>query len=241
MNQINLLKKLSKFLSYILGHCPNEFGLVLDQDGYVKIKELLKAVHEEDGWKYVRRKHIEEILVSLTNPSIEINDNYIRMKNRENLPKHLPAQNLPKLLYTCVRRKAYSVVVGKRIFPLDHRQVVLSSDKDMAERIGKRRDLQPVTLTVHVQKSVDKGIVFYQAGKLLYLSESIPADCFIGPPLPKEKPEKTKKEKTEELKQNKIHGSFILELENNKGRKKDISWKKSKKRMRKQKQKVWPD
>ena len=51
------LEQLAKFISYILGRNPAEFGLVLDSDGFVKIKEFLKAVSEEEGLKYVCRSN----------------------------------------------------------------------------------------------------------------------------------------------------------------------------------------
>ena len=38
-------KQLAKLIDYILSRRPDEFGLVPDKDGYVKIKDLLKAVH----------------------------------------------------------------------------------------------------------------------------------------------------------------------------------------------------
>ena len=44
-------KQLAKLLNYALGRDPDEFGLVPDESGFIKIKELLKALHEEDGWK----------------------------------------------------------------------------------------------------------------------------------------------------------------------------------------------
>ena len=42
-------KQIAGFLSYVLGRRPDEFGLVLDEDGFITIKEFLKAVNEEDG------------------------------------------------------------------------------------------------------------------------------------------------------------------------------------------------
>ena len=107
MAQQRTVKQLSKFISYVLGRKPYEFGLVPEHDGFVKIKELLKAFCEEDGLKYVRRSHINEIIMTFPDPPIEIKDNLIRAKNRDKLPEHTLAQNLPKLLFTCVRRKAY--------------------------------------------------------------------------------------------------------------------------------------
>ena len=39
--------KLSKLLVYILGRHPDEFGLLPGENGYVKIKELMKSLGEE--------------------------------------------------------------------------------------------------------------------------------------------------------------------------------------------------
>ncbi len=236
--------KLSKFISYILGHKPDEFGLILDQDGFVKIKELLKVITEEDGWKYVRRSHIDEILMTLPNPSIEIKDKFIRAKKHDALPKPFPAQNLPKLLYTWVRRKAYSVVLDKGIYPTSYSRVILSSSREMAERIGKRIDQMPILLTILVKKSVDDGVVYYQAGDSIYLAESIPAGCYTGPPLQKQKPELKKQDTTEEPSTRKLAGSFLMDLtyekanhkKSRRGKKrKGVEWKKDRKKVRKQK------
>ena len=44
MSKLRSPQKLAKFIAYILGHKPDEFGLVLEKDGFVKIKEFLKAL-----------------------------------------------------------------------------------------------------------------------------------------------------------------------------------------------------
>jgi hypothetical protein len=54
---------LSRFLIYILAHRPDEFGLVPDPIGFVSMKELLRAIHEEPGWGYVREGHLREVLI----------------------------------------------------------------------------------------------------------------------------------------------------------------------------------
>ena len=70
-------KQLAKFIGYMLGRQPDEFGLVLEHDGYVKIKELLKTLSEEEGWRYVRRSDLNEILLTLPDPPFEIHDDTI--------------------------------------------------------------------------------------------------------------------------------------------------------------------
>jgi len=181
-------KELAKILAYILGRHPAEFGLIPDRDGYVRIKELLKVFSEEEGWSYVRRSHLEEVELTLPDRPVEFKDNLIRAKNREQLPSFEEAAELPKLLYTCVRQKAYPFVVTKGIQKSDG-DIILSSDIDTARRMGKRIDQRPVLLTVQVKKTLDKRIRFFTGGGSLFAAACIPADCFTGPPLPKEKPD----------------------------------------------------
>jgi len=242
-------QQLAKFLSYILERRPDEFGLVLDEDGYVRIKDLLKAVCEEEGLKYVRRAAIDEILFTLPKPPIEMDDKRIRAKNRILLPKHTVTKDIPKLLYTCVRRKAHGFVLDKGIFPQGYPHIILSSDRDLAERMGKRADQSPILLTVQARKSADEGIVFYQAGEAVYLADFIPADCFTAPPLPKQKEESKKQEVPKEKERQQFPGSFFINLADEgdkkrsarKKKRKEIAKEKSKKRLRKQKQKIWSE
>jgi len=244
MSRQKSLKRLSKFIIYVLGRRPDEFGLVLDSDGFVKLKEFLKAIHEEDGFKYVRRSHIEEILISQPDPPIEIKGNFIRVKDRDKLPQNTVAQNLPKLLYTCVRRRSYPVVLQKGILPIGYNRVVLSPRRELAERIGKRIDSKPILLTVQTRKSMDAGIVFYTAGETLFLADSIHQNCFTGPPLPQQKTLKTEQEISQENKLQKYPGSYFVDLKATKDRKKavkykkkgkTIAWKKDLKQKKKQK------
>ncbi len=216
MAQQRSLKQLSKLISYVLARSPGEFGLVPDPDGFVKLKEFLKAVSEEDGLRYVRRSNINEILTTLPDPPIEIKDKYIRAKHRDRLSKRRPAQRLPKLLYTCVRRKAYPVVLEKGIFPMGFSHVILSSEPEMAKRMGKRKDPEPVLLSVQTRISMDRGIVFYEAGDPLFLTESISPGCFTGPALPKPKEAPVKRETPEKETLIKMPGSFLMEYKDKK-------------------------
>ena len=73
-------KQLAKFIDYVLSRRPDEFGLVMDEDGYVKLKDLLKAVNEEEGYRYVRQAHLKEIMLTLPDHSLEVADTKIRSK-----------------------------------------------------------------------------------------------------------------------------------------------------------------
>lgn len=241
------IKKLAKSLTHVLGQRPDEFGLIPDMDGFIKIKDFLKGINEEAGWKHVRRKNLDEILAVMQEPPMEIIDNRIRAKSLDSLPVQKKADAPPKLLFTCIRRKAYTFVLEKGISPSNHFRVILSSNKDMAERIGKRTDPKPIILTINVQKNIDQGIEFFQVGETLYEADYIPPDGFTAPPAPKEKPKPALKKITKPEKTPKDSDSFLNDLnqfeekkiDKRKSKKNKISRKKAIQKARKNKQKMF--
>ena len=180
------VENLSRFLVYILGHRPDEFGLVPDDDGFVTYKALLQAIHEESEWHYVRRSHINEMLLGKDRHVFQSGDKGIRTTERRwQFDLENPSQPLPKLLFTPVRRKAHPVVMEKGIRSGEGRYLILSPDPEMAGRIGRRRDQKPVLLEVMADAAQNEGGTFYPFGNL-YLSSEIPARFIAGPPVPKE-------------------------------------------------------
>jgi putative RNA 2'-phosphotransferase len=230
--------KLAKFLSYILGRQPDELGLAPDADGWVKVKELLQALAEEEGWRWVRRGHLNEVLLTVGDPPIQMAENRIRAADRSRLPMPAPDVQPPKLLFTCVRRRAHPRVNERGIFPPHGDRVVFSADRATAERIGRRSDPDPVVLTVNVAAAEAAGVVFSAVGDRLHTAPFLPAGCFTGPPLPKEpevQPKRTEKPKP-------VHpptpGSFTLDLEDKLGegrgrKRREKDWKKERRRARK--------
>ncbi len=213
MDRLKSLKRLAKLIDYILARRPDEFGLVPDEHGFVKIKDLLKAIAEEDGFKYVRRGHLDEIQLILGQRSFEMTDNLIRSINPQYRSDHAQARDLPKLLYTCVRPKAHLHVNDKGISPTGHSHVILSDNQQLARRMGKRIDASPVLLTVQVAHCIDRGVIFQQAGQHLFLADLIPTDCFSGPPLPRDKPAPVRPERVKKQEHRPSPGSFFIDLE----------------------------
>lgn len=243
MNHTKNVKQLEKFLFYVLAKRPDEFGLMLDSGGFVKITDLIRAVSEEEGFRYIRESHLKEILFLTSESIFETSDDRIRAINRSGLEKF--ENILPKLLYYAVKRKAYGHILEKGIFP-DHgySHIVLSSDQNMALRIGKRKDSQPVIVTVPTTVAVTEGTDLNRIGEKLYNSRHIPASCISGPPLEKIIGTPTKKEppKPATKAESFSPGSFSMKpVEEKTGNREKGDWKNSKKRIRKEKRHSWPD
>ena len=205
------VEKFSKFLSYALGHRPDEFGILPDGEGFVEIKELLKALHEEPGWRHIRAAHLFEVAAVSARPAVEIDGSRIRAIDRSKLTVATPAVDLPKLLYIAIRRRAYTVVIDKGLTPRHRPHLVLALEKDMAVRIGQRLDNDPILLTVQVTASQESGTSFHQYGPHLFLADTIASGTFSGPPLPKDTHETKPTPSPVKPSQAKTPGSFFPE------------------------------
>ena len=203
---------LQKFLAYVLGRRPDEYGLFTDEEGFVPVKELLQALGEEEGWRHVRQAHLDEVLRE-ADSGLEARDKFIRAApeattlNFGPFPEAAP----PKLLYYGARRKAYPAILKDGLTPLGGRPYLpLTADQDLALRIGRRREADPILLTVHATLAEGR-VTFYRPQEMIYLVESLDPDLFTGPPLPKERPDLVKKKKPAPPAEPPTPGSFFLD------------------------------
>lgn len=247
MGLMRARERLKGFLTYILGRNPYEFGLVPDENGFVKIKDLLKVLSEEDGWGHIKRSSIDELVIALPDPGIEIMDPYIRAVDREKLPKPSITEALPRLVFIGIRSRAHGHVLEKGILPFEgNPYVILSSDKAMAERIAMRKDHRPVLVTVNTKDAENTGVLFLTPGDTIYLVREIPVGCFTMPPLPQidDPAERAPKKKTDTPKKQPTPGSFFPDFSTERGGKvksdknDKLSWKHNKKKIRREKEKI---
>lgn len=230
-------KQLAKLLHYILGHHPDEFGLVPHPDGSVPLKDLHQAIREEEGWSYVRLADIREVLL-IEPDEFELIDDRIRLNPHKDSRPFMNREPFvpPDILYHGARQKAYPHILTRGLFPTRHPYVCLTSDEGLALRIGRRRDPKPVLIKVHAARAHEGGILFFRIGELLYLVESLPPAYLEGPPLPKEKPPP---KKPPERAVYRPPGSFEIDLGSIPKRlrqereKRSESWKKEARRYRK--------
>jgi putative RNA 2'-phosphotransferase len=204
---------LGKLLLYILGRQPDEFGLVPDADGYVRIKRLIQALAEEPGWRHVRLHQIREVAYTSRIPTVEINNNRIRAKDRSHLFWPEIPDTLPKLLYYPVRQRAYPVVLEKGLQSIATGfRIILAEDMAMAQRLGRRIDRSAIIVTVKSEHARNHGATLWRFGKQLYLSDCLPLGSFYGPPLPKKRPETKPADLPKPPVKAKTPGSYFLDM-----------------------------
>lgn len=182
------LEALARMLTYILCHRPDEFGLVLSEDGFVSIKRLLQSLAAEPGWGHIRRRHLEQLAALSQPPVLEIVGDRIRGLNPSPARLRRPLTGPPPgLLYVAVPAKAHGAVAEHGLRPPPGQELVLAADPESALKLGKRRSPDPVLVTVQARAAAAAGIAFVGYGDGFFLSAAPLSREFVQvPPLPKE-------------------------------------------------------
>ena len=199
---------------YALAHKPDEFGLVPDKDGFVSVKELLQALHEEPEWGYVRKSHLQEAIIHSPTGLFDLEEKRIRTTNRHWKYEHLsPTPPPQKVLYTPIRSRAHRHVFENGLKPSGKEWVVLSTERDIAVRIGKRKDPQPVILDIMASAAYRNGTPLYRFGSL-FLAKEISSE-YIGGPLPPKEDTRKYSETPRARQKEPLHleaGTFFLDV-----------------------------
>ena len=232
-NALFKVKNLLAQLNHILGRAPYEYFLIPDKNGFVPVKELIQAFHEDTFWSYVRTGHLNEVFITEGRGQIEIENGRIRHLNRKFFHyTENPSENVPFVLYTPVRRKAHPVVIEKGI--IAQSPVLLFNSKNDAERYGRRKDATPVVLSIKASDMIKQGELFWSFGTN-FIAEKVDVHYIDGPPASQINTEKLKssKDKKISLKNkntaiNPYSGGFIMQPESILKQKKQNSFGKKK-------------
>lgn len=170
-------RDLSKFMSLILRHKPQQFGVVLDAEGFTPMDELLVALRSEhpeitkDDIVHVAEK-VEPEKKRFTITEGEIRANYGhsidgKIKHEEGMP--------PSTLYHGTHEDALPFISSSGLKPMGRQYVHLTTDYDLATRVGSRRG-KPVVLRIKAYRAYEGGVKFYKANEMFWLVDSMPAD-----------------------------------------------------------------
>ena len=156
----------SKTLSYALRHRPDEFGLVLDAEGWVGIEKVISALAAHRPPVCVTRGDIEAIIAASDKRRFEILGGRIRATYGHSTAekiKFVPTPP-PDVLYHGTARRFVDSIQRDGLLPMSRQYVHLSSDLGTATKVGKRHDAIPVILVVDAGMMAADGVMFYHSG-----------------------------------------------------------------------------
>lgn len=176
------LIKLSKFLSYILRHHPEDIGLQPDDTGWVAVDDLITATRRHG--RSVSREEIRQLLRESEKSRFALSDDeqYIRATYGHSIqvdPGYRPEQP-PDLLFHGTARRFVDSIRRQGLTARQRQFVHLSAHRTDAEAVGRRHG-SPVILTIRTGEMYRDGFVFYQSDAGLWLTNRIPVSYISFP------------------------------------------------------------
>jgi putative RNA 2'-phosphotransferase len=184
------LETLARMLAYMLGHRPDEFGLVLSEDGSIPLKQVHQALLREPGFAFVRRHHLDQVVSLVQPPAFEVIEERLRCLIPGPARLRRLGEAPPALLFLAIPPKAHERVWQEGLKAGAGGELVLARTKETALKLGKRRAPAPILVTIQAQAAAKSGIGFTGYGDELFLAPSLPRNFLTmpAPPPPEEKP-----------------------------------------------------
>ena len=167
----------SKTMSYALRHRPEEFGLVLDKEGWVDIKTFCAALAGHKDGVSLTEEDIAQIIAGSEKKRFEMSNGKIRatyghsVESRIEFTPSVP----PPVLYHGTSNRALDSIRKDGLLPMNWQYVHLSSDVATARKVGERHGKNPVILTVDAAKMHADGMKFFHsANDGTWMCENVP-------------------------------------------------------------------
>ncbi|MBB4422453.1 putative RNA 2'-phosphotransferase [Bradyrhizobium sp. CIR48] len=169
--------QLSKFLSFVLRHKPDEIGLTLRPEGWANIDELVEKANAAG----TRFKHADLLGVVAGSDkkrfSLSADGLSIRAAQGHSVSVELglPPQEPPSILYHGTATRFADAIRTEGLKPQARQQVHLSSDEATAQRVGQRHG-KPHIFKVDASGMQAKGFKFFRADNGVWLTDHVPPE-----------------------------------------------------------------
>ena len=169
--------ELSKAVSHALRHAPEVYGLTLDPDGWVEVRNLIQAlIRTHPAWQGLSETHLAKMVMQSNKRRHEIAGDRIRAlyghSTSERLRKEI--RKPPELLYHGTDPEAAKSILSEGLKPMDRQYAHLSADTETALQVGKRKCARPVILVVNAMEAFESGTAFYVGSGSVWLADYIP-------------------------------------------------------------------
>lgn len=186
------LNRVGRIMAGVLRHFPDKFGVDMDEHGWVDVQDLVGQIRrQKDKLHWLKPHHIEAIVLTDPKGRYQYDKDRVRATygHSVEVDLDLPTDGIPDTLYYPVAEEELDVVLERGLLPTERKQVHLSETFQNAVEAGQRRGEAPIILEVDAKRAIEEGTVIKQAGKTVYITDSI-APSFLrqsdqqAPPMP---------------------------------------------------------
>jgi putative RNA 2'-phosphotransferase len=178
--------QLSKFLSFVLRHKPDSIGLILDQQGWACIEDLI-AKGNAAGTSFGRAELLN-VVESSDKKRFSLSDDGQRIRAAQGHSVEVDLGLLPReppgVLYHGTATRFVDAILLEGLKSQARQQVHLSTDETTAHRVGQRHG-KPAIFKVEAGRMHSKGFAFFIADNGVWLTDLVPPE-FLALSLPRE-------------------------------------------------------
>jgi len=172
----NYHTKLSKFLSLILRHRPEEIGIRLDSNGWTNVDELIEKMNAYS--RHIDFETLEIILETNNKKRFSFNEDksLIRASQGHSIEIDLGYTNQkpPEILFHGTSEKSVKSILEKGLERQKRQHVHLSSDIETAIKVGKRHG-KPFVFLVLAEQMYNDNFQFFISDNGVWLTNNVPA------------------------------------------------------------------
>jgi putative RNA 2'-phosphotransferase len=168
------IEKLSKFISLILRHKPEEIGITLDEHGWAKIEDLINGIN--NSGRKIDIETLEEIVRTDEKGRYSFNEDKtkIRANQGHSIKVDIEFKELepPDILYHGTATKSLECIKHQGIKSMSRQYAHLSKDLETAINVGTRHG-ECVVLILDAKRMYNEGIKFYLSENGVWLTEYV--------------------------------------------------------------------
>jgi len=172
--------RISKFLSLVLRHKPDEIGLHLDEHGWADVSELITKAALRG--RIFATQDLEEIVATNDKQRFSFNGDKSRIRANQghsiDVELQLEATTPPEQLFHGTVERFLPAIRAKGLLKMNRHHVHMSSDKVTAEKVGDRRGTA-IILRIRSGDMYKDGFVFYLSTNGVWLTDHVPAKYIV--------------------------------------------------------------
>lgn len=170
------LTEISKFLSFVLRHQPQEIGLSLDSEGWADIDAIIIAANKSG--QTLDKAVIMQVVGTSDKKRFSVSEDGMRIRaaqghSTEIVSINHPEKTPPEFLYHGTAMRFLDAILKEGLKPGSRHYVHLTESVDTATAVGERYG-KPVVLKLEALRMHQQGFKFYQAENEVWLAPNVP-------------------------------------------------------------------
>ena len=168
---------ISRFISFVLRHKPEEIGITLDEHGWANVEELINALNTKK--KQIDMEILEEIVCTDEKGRYSFNEDKTLIRANQGhsiqVDVELKEAEPPEILFHGTGEKYVESILQEGLIPKSRLYVHLSKDMETAVNVGSRHG-KPHIFKVRTGEMFRQGCKFWLSENGVWLTRAVPIE-----------------------------------------------------------------